>query len=868
MKKIHYAFLSVFLISCLIFFLKHDNIIENKNLIKYNPKNPTLILTGSNLSQFLIKINNENSNIFQEINKNDKINSIINHLHQIDSLIQESSDFTVSIYQNAKKANIFMAIDLKEIYKVKENIKKKYREIKFENFEEYYINNINEKLFFTIIDKTLLISSSKILIETSINQYKKNITILEDIELKKIYKKPDESNENIILINHDEIYNFKKDILKYKTKIIKPIVKWSVLDLKLETNNITLYGLSSIENNNKNYINIIKNNSAENILIDEFLPHDIISYNAICFESFDDLLKKYKKFLINNDVMFSYNKIINHETESFFNNTIQNQICKVILQSNQKEDNIFYIGRNKGLKNKFTENENLTSYIIEELKGGNIIQMILENNIYNNDFKNYIIINNYIVFGKNKSSLQYFMNVYLDDEKLINQEEYFKYKTSSIGKSNLFNYINPTKTAEYLRYNINNEYIKQSGNFEKLIGINCSYNYNNEIIFSTISLQNQPNYNKLSKVNWKIKNDTAIQKIFSFKNPQHKTKKILTQDVSNYICLYQSDGNIQAYTKKNELNGWPKKIGSKILGEISVINYYNNTNRQILFNTKDSLYIIDIYGNYIKNYPKKLKSNTNYGHTLINYKDNNWSTYHDQLYRILIKENNTINNYSKEGKIVAGWKFKTKLQNMLNPKIIHKTITKNNKNLDYIYIADNDGNIYILKRNGNNRVKINKEIPISNKNNFYVDDEGNIFSSSINGSIFKTDLKGNVKLLYENNFTKEHLFIKTDNKEKFICVDENKIFLFENNNKKNIYKIANLDAEKINLFLDDEKNTYIAIQDNNNENIHLIKYSEQKVESHLKFKGNSFSIINDLNNDDKIDITISNNNYIINYSLK
>ena len=109
-----------------MFFFKHNNSTDNeKNLIKYNPKNPTLILTGSNLSQFLIKINNENSNIFQEINKNDKINSIINHLHQIDSLIQESSDFAVSIYQNAKKANIFMAIDLKEVYKVKENIKKK-----------------------------------------------------------------------------------------------------------------------------------------------------------------------------------------------------------------------------------------------------------------------------------------------------------------------------------------------------------------------------------------------------------------------------------------------------------------------------------------------------------------------------------------------------------------------------------------------------------------------------------------------------------------------------------------------------------------------------------------------------------------------
>lgn len=627
-----------------------------------------------------------------------------------------------------------------------------------------------------------------------------------------------------------------------------------------------MYGLSSIENNNKNYINVIKNNNAKNILIDEFLPKDIISYKAICFDSFEDLLKKYKKFLINNDVMFNYNKIINDKTESFFKNTIQNQICKIILQSNKKENNIFYIAKNKNSKNNLTKNENLKSYMIEELKGKNIIQMILENNIHNNNFKNYIVINDYIVFGKNKSSLQYFINVYLHDEKLIHQDDYFKYKTSSIGKSNLFNYINPTKTKEYLKHNTNNEYIKQSENFEKLIGINCSYSYNNEIIFSTISLQNQPNYNKLSEINWKIKNDTTIQKIFSFKNLEHKKNKILIQDVNNYIYLYNENGDIQEYKQKPEFNRWPKKIGSKILGEISSINYYNNSSRQILFNTKDSLYIIDIYGNYIENYPKKLKSNTQYGHTLISYKDNAGSIYRDQLYRILIKENNTINNYSKEGNIVQGWRFKTKLQDILNPNIIHKTIIKNNKNLDYIYIADNNGNIYILKRNGNNRVKINKEIPISNRNNFYVDNEGNIFSSNINGSIFKTDLKGNVKLLYENNFTKKHLFIKIDNEEKFICVDENKIFLFENDNKKYIYKISNLEADKINLFSDEDE--YIVIQDQNNKNIHLIKYKEQKIKNHLKFTGESFSIINDLNNDGKIDITISNNNYIINHALK
>ena len=82
-----------------------------------------------------------------------------------------------------------MVFNIEETHKIKNSIKNKYKNIQFENFEDYYINNLNEKIFFTIINKTLIISSSKILIETSINQYKKNISILDEIALQKIYKK-------------------------------------------------------------------------------------------------------------------------------------------------------------------------------------------------------------------------------------------------------------------------------------------------------------------------------------------------------------------------------------------------------------------------------------------------------------------------------------------------------------------------------------------------------------------------------------------------------------------------------------------------------------------------------------------------------
>ena len=99
-------------------------------------------------------------------------------------------------------------------------------------------------------------------------------------------------------------------------------------------------------------------------------------------------------------------------------------------------------------------------------------------------------------------------------------------------------------------------------------------------------------------------------------------------------------------------------------------------------------------------------------------------------------------------------------------------------NKDYIYIIDDAGYAYILKRDGTNRIKIKKEIPMSDKNNFFIDNIGNIFSSNLHGNIFKIYLNGDVKILYENNFNNNHLFVKLKNKESFICINDKKIFLF------------------------------------------------------------------------------------------
>ena len=343
------------------------------------------------------------------------------------------------------------------------------------------------------------------------------------------------------------------------------------------------------------------------LLIDEFYPNDVISYKSISFNNFETLLKDYKDFLKGNDVIFNYKQNITNKTELFFTKNITNQVSKIIINTNSEtENNIFYIGQYNKQNNSIIKNITYKNYTINKLEGKNLIQMILENNINKNNFQYYTIINNYIIFGKTVLSIQTLINIYITNNRLISQNEYFKFKNSSIGKANLFNYINPVKINNYLNYNIKQKYFDYIPEFEKLIGISSTHNYENKLIYTTINLQYQSDYNKLSDIKWNLQIDTTISQIFLFENENKKEQYTIIQDLNNNIYLYDLNGVL--------IDGWPKKVASQIIQNISVINYYNNANKQILFNTIDSLYIIDVKGNNIENYPKKLKYSTSYSH--------------------------------------------------------------------------------------------------------------------------------------------------------------------------------------------------------------------------------------------------------------
>ena len=107
-----------------------------------------------------------------------------------------------------------------------------------------------------------------------------------------------------------------------------------------------------------------------------------------------------------------------------------------------------------------------------------------------------------------------------------------------------------------------------------------------------------------------------------------------------------------------------------------------------MFNTRDSIYLIDRNGNNVKPFPIGTKKNMSVPIAVFDY-DNN------KNYRILIAMENELQMLDKRGKVIRGWEFnQTSSKVSMTPEIIQLF------NKDYIIISEDNGKIHFLNRRG------------------------------------------------------------------------------------------------------------------------------------------------------------------------
>ncbi|RME17561.1 MAG: hypothetical protein D6799_03790 [Bacteroidetes bacterium] len=224
--------------------------------------------------------------------------------------------------------------------------------------------------------------------------------------------------------------------------------------------------------------------------------------------------------------------------------------------------------------------------------------------------------------------------------------------------------------------------------------------------FSFISqIQQNPQNNQYL---WAYSHDVPIDKILGFFD-DHKTNTyfIVMQDSLNHlICL---NGNAEKL--------WTYTLDSPVESEIFNVDILKNNKHQLLFSTKNAVYLLDRNGKNVGRFPIRFASDLTNPINVLDYENK-------KNYRIWFSTKNGYTyNYTLDGKLAD------QFRPYYYPHEIKFPVTFTSiGQSDYIILIANDGSIVAISRKGDGRFALKNKLPSDTRD--YLLDAANVLSNS------------------------------------------------------------------------------------------------------------------------------------------
>ncbi len=395
-----------------------------------------------------------------------------------------------------------------------------------------------------------------------------------------------------------------------------------------------------------------------------------------------------------------------------------------------------------------------------------------------------VVVDNYMVFADSPANLKRYLNYTALHSSLQTDLGYGKLVNHFSTRCNLMFYCNPSLSSNFLEKVLKQDKFKETEStadaLSRMQAVVYQLNNTGGMLYNNLFLK----YSSASptgsvaagtQTSWESLLDTAI----SFK-PQlvrnHATgeTEVFVQDMANNVYLLNNVGRIL----------WRVTLPESILSPVYQIDFYRNGKLQMLFSTKNYLYVIDRLGNFTGAFPVKLKSPAVGGVALFDY-DN------DKKYRMMIAcEDRKVYAYEKTGKLVDGWGF-GQSEHPVQTDICHYRV--NNK--DYVVFADKY-RVYILDRQGKTRVSPERNLPTGNNTMIALDGSQLALTDTAGTVHFISLPDGKMTQKEFKRFPASHFFVfqdvDGDRQGDFIYAYDNKVEVFRRDGKQ----ILNITTEE------------------------------------------------------------------------
>ena len=385
--------------------------------------------------------------------------------------------------------------------------------------------------------------------------------------------------------------------------------------------------------------------------------------------------------------------------------------------------------------------------------------------------KYYANIENYIILAENEAYLHRIINNYQNK--------------STLALDHTFKELQAELPENYSMIYVRNR-VKINGENYMLAH---TYKADDQFVFTNIVLKVSQKSDQnvvIEQVLSTIINEEVVTQPQLVFNHQSKSYNIIYQNGQNELVLLNLKGKVL----------WKTTLKEAIVGRIYAIDLFRNHKIQYTFVTPHHWYVIDRLGRNVENFPNYFMQKITQGIAVFDYD-------HNRKYRFGITQGRKFRLFDNQAKVVKGFKVKTNNDITATPQ--HFRIG----NKDILQLQDKKGELYLLNRRGETRIKVNQNFEM-NRNNWGVYQQKIVGIDDVN-RIISIDTKGHIK---EGKLgLGDHILARIAS-QKLAAVSNNKILI---NNK-----IVSVDIGKYQrpFIVKDQKKTYILLSNSDNEKIY------------------------------------------------
>jgi len=672
-----------------------------------------------------------------------------------------------------------------------------------------------------------------------------------------------------IYVNHKKLARFSYPLFSgafwERLKGSSQLAEWSEIDLTQKNDELLFNGFSFTGDSLNNYLGIFLHQKADSFNLAKIFPAETSFFMSFVISDNAKFFGDYESFLHRKNALAEYKNSLN-EINSLYNVDLQKIIVdnldgaaamvftrpdSVLPDANKflvlrvgngskMESAMIPLTATTGTNGKRYFSGNSSFYKITKEAVFKIYKTSVTdfgNRVFGDVFSDVVtnyftVYDNCLIMGASNESICQFLRANVLKETLGNDQTYQGFTKGLSDRMNFYIWSSPGRSLPFFKKSINSDLYQsledQFSDLQKIESVGWQIGVERGLVYNMACLKFNPEKRKNPvSVVWKRQLGSPVLNRPQYViNPIDKAhSEIVVQDADFNFTLISNEGLIL----------WKIKLEGPIRSDIFQLDCSRNGKLQYFFSTDNALHMIDHEGNYVQNFPLKLRSAATNGVSVVEYDRSG-----DYRFFIACKDRK-LYLYDKKGDIVTGWIPPTTKHDVTQPVQFFRV-----ENKDYIVFADkNQG--YILDRKGKTRVAIRGDISYSR--NCFTLDPGNskrqarLVTTDSKGDIISIGFDGAVKRFPTRKFSQKHYFIYnafvSGNRREYIFLDGDSLVVFDAAVNKIFTKKFNnsIDLAPF-LYTFPDKNRKIGITESAENKIYLFN-SDGSICNGFPLEGNS-----------------------------